>query len=218
MAAEVTDYEVRRELIRAGKARGLARLDTFAKRQGILAVDARAWQRAAESWADARREGRPTAGASALDGGGVGARRRRAPHGRCPARDRGRLARHHRDRKHRPPRPIRRRPGLADPGGDPVGTPGDRACSTPAPPSRAERTKWYRPLSPDRRGNEGGPRALAIPWRCPNSRMTSILRDSLPNSRMTPILLPDSLLDSLPNSRMTPILFLTPILFFRIVE
>lgn len=67
MAAEVTDYEVRRELIRAGKARGLARLDTFAKRQGILAVDARAWQRAAELWADARREGRPTAGASALD-------------------------------------------------------------------------------------------------------------------------------------------------------
>ena len=67
MAAEVTGYEVRRELIRAGKARGLARLDTFAKRQGILAVDARAWQRAAELWADARREGRPTAGASALD-------------------------------------------------------------------------------------------------------------------------------------------------------
>lgn len=67
MVAEVTDFEVRRELMRAGKGTGLARLDTVVQRQGTLPVDARAWHRAAELWAEARRAGKPTAGGSTLD-------------------------------------------------------------------------------------------------------------------------------------------------------
>lgn len=67
VTSEVTDYELRRELIRAGKAKGLARLDTFAEKQGVLQVDGRAWHLAADLWATARRAGKPTAPDLALD-------------------------------------------------------------------------------------------------------------------------------------------------------
>jgi predicted nucleic acid-binding protein len=67
LVPEIADYEVRRELIRAGKSRGLARLDALGDRHQYLPVTTQAMRRAAELWAEARRRGRPTADASALD-------------------------------------------------------------------------------------------------------------------------------------------------------
>lgn len=49
MVPEVVDDEVRRELIRAGKTKGIGRLDTLVKAAGALPVDARVWRKAAES-------------------------------------------------------------------------------------------------------------------------------------------------------------------------
>ena len=64
---EVADYEVRRELLRAGKAGGLARLDALGGTLEYLPITTAAMRRAAELWADARKAGRPTAGAQSLD-------------------------------------------------------------------------------------------------------------------------------------------------------
>ncbi len=60
---EVADYEVRRELLRAGKAR----LDGLASVLEYLPLTTAAMRRAAELWAEVRRAGQPTAGAEALD-------------------------------------------------------------------------------------------------------------------------------------------------------
>jgi hypothetical protein len=67
---EVADYEVRRELIRAGKTAAVARLDRFgASVPGrYVAITTVAMRRAAELWAEARRAGAPTADPQALDG------------------------------------------------------------------------------------------------------------------------------------------------------
>ena len=65
---EIADYEVRRELLRAGKARGLARLDALAEATVYLPLSTAIMRRAAELWAQARRGGRPTAPDAALDG------------------------------------------------------------------------------------------------------------------------------------------------------
>lgn len=64
---EVADYEARRELLRAGKVRGAARLDALGASLEYLPITTAAMRRAAELWAEARRAGRPTAGAEALD-------------------------------------------------------------------------------------------------------------------------------------------------------
>jgi predicted nucleic acid-binding protein len=64
---EVTDYEVRRELIRAGRPKGVSRLDELAERIGYLPIDTRILRRAADLWALARNTGRQTAGDKALD-------------------------------------------------------------------------------------------------------------------------------------------------------
>jgi predicted nucleic acid-binding protein len=66
--SEIADYEVRRELIREDKAGGLARLDRLVEQLDFLAIDTRTMRRAAELWAEARKRGRPTADAAALDG------------------------------------------------------------------------------------------------------------------------------------------------------
>lgn len=67
---EVADYEVRRELIRAGKTAAIARLDRFsASVPGRYpAITTVAMRRAAELWAEARQAGAPTADPHALDG------------------------------------------------------------------------------------------------------------------------------------------------------
>jgi predicted nucleic acid-binding protein len=66
----IADYEVRRELIRAGKARGLAQLDAFnnAAPGRFLSVTDNALQLAARLWAQARNTGAPTADPKELDG------------------------------------------------------------------------------------------------------------------------------------------------------
>src|SRR5688500_730427 len=59
----IADYEVRRELIRAGKTTSLARLDAIRANPAFLYLpmtDA-ALLHAASLWADARRQGLPTA-------------------------------------------------------------------------------------------------------------------------------------------------------------
>ncbi|HZZ29267.1 MAG TPA: hypothetical protein VFE46_14815 [Pirellulales bacterium] len=63
----ITDYEVRRELLRAGKTRGQARLDALIEIMGYLPLSPRTLCLAAHLWADARQRGRPTALDAALD-------------------------------------------------------------------------------------------------------------------------------------------------------
>ena len=65
---EIADYEVRRELLRAGKIRGIARLEALKTRTFYLPLTTEAMLQAAEFWAEARRRGRPTADPHALDG------------------------------------------------------------------------------------------------------------------------------------------------------
>ena len=65
---EIADYEVRRELIRAGRTTGVARLDALARELGVVPVTREVWLMAAALWANARRAGRPTAEPAALDG------------------------------------------------------------------------------------------------------------------------------------------------------
>ncbi len=65
---EIADYEVRRELLRAGKMRGIARLDELGRLFDYLPLSTSALRQAAEFWAEARKSGRPTAAREALDG------------------------------------------------------------------------------------------------------------------------------------------------------
>ena len=68
LVPEIADYEVRRELLRANKILGLARLDALATRLEYLPLSTAAMRQAALFWAEARRQGRPTASDEALDG------------------------------------------------------------------------------------------------------------------------------------------------------
>ena len=67
---EITDYEIRRELIRTAGTEGLDRLNTFiaARTDRYLPLTTDAMRKAAELWAKARNEGRATADPQALDG------------------------------------------------------------------------------------------------------------------------------------------------------
>ena len=61
MVPEGADFEVRRELFRAGRRGGLTRLDNLADRIGFLPITTAVWRRAAELWARAVNEGHATA-------------------------------------------------------------------------------------------------------------------------------------------------------------
>ncbi|MDQ3812631.1 MAG: nuclease [Armatimonadota bacterium] len=65
---EIADYEVRRELIRAGKTRGLRHLDAFINLTLYEPLTTAAMRLAAQLWAQARQSGRATAAPDALDG------------------------------------------------------------------------------------------------------------------------------------------------------
>lgn len=65
---EIADYEVRRELLRAGKTRGLARLDKLVQSMEYLPITTTAMRQAALFWAQARQQGQPTAGDKTIDG------------------------------------------------------------------------------------------------------------------------------------------------------
>jgi len=65
---EIADYEVRRELIRAGAVAGLTRLDRVVAGLDYAPITTDVMHEAARLWAAARNAGRPTAGPDALDG------------------------------------------------------------------------------------------------------------------------------------------------------
>jgi predicted nucleic acid-binding protein len=58
---EIADYEIRRELLRANKTIGLARLDSIKSAMGYLPMTTGVMLKAAELWAEARKSGNPTA-------------------------------------------------------------------------------------------------------------------------------------------------------------
>ena len=64
----IADYELRRELPRSGKTRGIDRLDALIEKIGYLPIDQTVLQNAAMLWAEARKSGIPTAPDLALDG------------------------------------------------------------------------------------------------------------------------------------------------------
>ena len=64
---EICDYELRRELLRAGKTRSVMVLDRYKATLGYVPITTDAMLRAAAFWSDARRQGKPTAPDPALD-------------------------------------------------------------------------------------------------------------------------------------------------------
>ena len=68
LVPEIADYELRRELIRARRTAGVARLDAFIAQVEFLPIATAAMRQAAAFWAEARQKGRPTAPDPALDG------------------------------------------------------------------------------------------------------------------------------------------------------
>lgn len=64
---EITDYEVRRELLRAKKVDGLAKLDALATQLDYLPLTTAAMRQAAMFWAVARQQGQPTASDNTID-------------------------------------------------------------------------------------------------------------------------------------------------------
>jgi predicted nucleic acid-binding protein len=65
---EITDYELRRKLLQRDSRKALGRLDELRSMVRFLPITSSAMLKAAEIWAGARREGRPTAPPDALDG------------------------------------------------------------------------------------------------------------------------------------------------------
>lgn len=64
---EIADYEVRRELLRAGKTRGVERLDALVATFEYLPLSTAVMRQAAELWAEVRKRGEPTADPKAID-------------------------------------------------------------------------------------------------------------------------------------------------------
>lgn len=67
MIPEIADYEVRRELLRGRKHRGIQQLEALIRTTEFLALTTPAMRRAAEFWADARQTGQQTAADERLD-------------------------------------------------------------------------------------------------------------------------------------------------------
>ncbi len=65
---EIADYEVRRELIRAKKTRGISILDSLKTKLKYLPIDTGMMLEAAQLWAEARDRGKPATNNLALDG------------------------------------------------------------------------------------------------------------------------------------------------------
>lgn len=67
LVPEISDYEIRRELLRVDRTRSLSRLDQLARNLGYLPITTEVMRLAASFWADARKQGRPTASDESLD-------------------------------------------------------------------------------------------------------------------------------------------------------
>lgn len=65
---EIVDYEIRRELLRAKKYQGLKRLDELKQTITYLPLNTEVILLAAQFWANARNQGKPTANNQSLDG------------------------------------------------------------------------------------------------------------------------------------------------------
>ena len=65
---EIADYEVRRELLRAGKTQGIVHLDALCNTLNYLPLDTTMMRHAAELWANVRSLNLQTADPHALDG------------------------------------------------------------------------------------------------------------------------------------------------------
>ena len=64
----ISDYELRREMIRTRNIKGLAKLDALKRAIGFAPVTTSVLNQAAVFWAQAREMGKPTAADHALDG------------------------------------------------------------------------------------------------------------------------------------------------------
>lgn len=67
LVPEIADYELRRELLRAGKAKSVTVLDRYKASLGYVPLTTQAMLQAAQFWATARQQGKPTAPDLALD-------------------------------------------------------------------------------------------------------------------------------------------------------
>jgi hypothetical protein len=67
MIPEIADYEVRRELLRAGKGAGIGGLDALKSMLGYAPITTPVMLKAAEFWAAARKMGRQSANDASLD-------------------------------------------------------------------------------------------------------------------------------------------------------
>ncbi len=65
---EIADYELRRELLRGEKVRGIQKLDNLKAELVYLPITTSVMIRAAELWAEVRQIGQATADSKALDG------------------------------------------------------------------------------------------------------------------------------------------------------
>ncbi len=65
---EIADYEVRRELLRADKKKGIERLNELKNYLDYIPITTQTMLIAAQFWAQARKQGKPTADNKALDG------------------------------------------------------------------------------------------------------------------------------------------------------
>ncbi len=65
---EIADYEVRRELLRADKFKGIKRLDDLQLYLDYVPLTTKTMLKAAQFWAQVRKQGIPTADNKALDG------------------------------------------------------------------------------------------------------------------------------------------------------
>jgi predicted nucleic acid-binding protein len=68
LVSELADYELRRELLRVGAVRSVARLDELTRELSYAPITTATWRRAAALWATARNIGNVTAPPAALDG------------------------------------------------------------------------------------------------------------------------------------------------------
>lgn len=66
--SEIADYEVRRELLRLNKIKGIQRLDNLITQLGYIPITREVMLKAAEFWAEVRKQGQPTSDNKALDG------------------------------------------------------------------------------------------------------------------------------------------------------
>jgi predicted nucleic acid-binding protein len=65
---EIADYEVRRELLRADKFKGIERLNDLQRYLDYVPLTTQTILKAAQFWAQVRKQGMPTADDKALDG------------------------------------------------------------------------------------------------------------------------------------------------------